>query len=312
MRNLKVVVIVPEGQKYKLASCFSTDRLESLKRKGFDVEVEKLVGPNIGFDEIENEAIVLDARSESKIHFRMPESYYTLLTHKEFGILARTLRYQMWNLDDSDRIFMNDIRSLCEYVICHCPDDVFDVIFAKYTFATVGAFQNVNAKSEKYLTEIIESTGVENYRDDYYYSDILGTTYYLLARNERDQFKKHSLMMKSLAYHELCSLNSRRFPDAYNVAEYALSMIEIGRMLQENPSYNPIYGQYAAYEKAIYIMEHQFVDVVWPDIQTMEPDIKQCNWEYLKYEIGIVEKRLSQVAPQEFHGQIERYLECCK
>lgn len=187
MRNLKVVVIVPEGQKYKLASCFSTDRLESLKRKGFDVEVEKLIEPNIGFDEIENEAIVLDARPESKIHFRMPESYYTLLTQKEFCILARTLRYQMWHLDDSDRIFMNDIRSLCEYVFCHCPDDVFDVI-----------------------------------------------------------------------------------------------------------------------------LKHQFVDVVWPDIQTMEPDIKQCHWEYLKYEIGIVEKRLSQVVPQEFHGQIERYLECCK
>lgn len=308
MRNLKVVVIVPEGQKYKLASCFSTYHLESLKRKGFDVEVEKLVEPNIGFDEIEKEAIVLDARPESKNHFSMPEAYYISLTQNEFGVLARKLRYQMWYLDYSDRIFLDDIRSLCEYVICHCPDDEFDVIFGKYTFATVGAFQNVDAKSRVYLREIVESSWKDSYKDDYIYSDFLGTAYYLLARDEPDKEKKHDMMMHSLAYHELCSLDCRRYPDSFNVAEYALAMIEIGRMLNEEYPDDYKYRQNAPYDKAIHIMNHNVIDLVWPAIQKCDPEIKQCNIDCLNYEIGIVEQRLEQIAPPEYHGQIRRYL----
>lgn len=307
MKNIKVVVIVPQGQEYKLASCFSADRLESMKRKGLELEVEKLVNPSVGIDGMDKETIVLDARPESKIHLRMPKSCRTNLTQKEFGVLARTLRYQMLRLDYSDRIFMNDIRFLCEYVIHYCPDDSYDLVFSKYTFATVGAFQYVDEKSRVYLKEIVETDSDGSCRDDYDYSDKLGTAYYLLARDESDKEKKHKMMMRSLAHHELCSLNNRKFPDSYNVAEYALAMIEIGRMLNED-----IQDEYsrknAPYDKAIHIMKHHFIDIQWPEIQEMEPERKRSNIEFLNYEVGIVEQRLAQIAPPEFHNQIESYL----
>lgn len=63
------------------------------------------------------------------------------------------------------------------------------------------------------------------------------------------------------------------------------------------------------YDKAIHIMKHQVVDLVCQGIKTMDPERKQCNVDLLNHEIGIVEQRLTQIAPPLFHGQIERYLE---
>lgn len=308
MKHLKIDVIVPQGQEYKLSSVFMDSHIESLHRNGIDAEVMRLVDT----DSANTKSIVLDARLKSENHMCIPESVYSYLDETELGILAQTLCHQMWKLEYSGKIFLNDIRSLCEYMICHYCEYRSDNFFFRFMYATAGAFQNVDKKSKKYLNDIIESVGDKNYRDDYYFTNILGTAYYLLARDETDDFKKHGLMMKSLAYHELYSLNNRKFPNPYNVMEYALTMIEIGRMLYENPSYNHIFGQNASFEKAIYIMEHQLIDVLWPNIQKMEPDIKQCQLELLEHEIGIVEKRLSQVAPLEYHGKIQSYLESLK
>lgn len=304
MKNLHICVIVPQGHEYKLASVFTDNSIESLKRKGLDTEVIRLVDTDFANME---ETIVIDSRPESEVHLHIPEYYYQYLNSKEFGTLARKLRFQMWYLDYTDRIFLNDIRSLCEYVICHCPDDRYDVVFSKYTYASVGSFQYVNERSPTYLNEIIADCKT-GYKDDYIFSDILGTTYYLLARDEPDNSKKHELMMRSLAYHELCSLNNRKFPESQNAVEYSLATIEVGRMLNDGLD-NCKNGYYAPYDKAIHIMKHQVVDLVCQEIKTMDPKRKQCNVDLLNHEIGIVEQRLTQIAPPLFHGQIERYLE---
>lgn len=302
MKHIKIFVIVPSIFGYRLSSSFSPGRIDAFKRRNIEIDVVRLVDTDI--EDNDKEAIVLDSRPSSSVHLHIPEHIFSYLSDEEMGYLLIHLRYQCSHIDPTDALFCSDLRSMFEYFITHFSDLKYTISNLKFFYATVGLYQHIDEKSIKYLKDVIEECSTNGFCHEALSSDMLGTSYYLLAREEADKQKKHQLLLRALAYNEFSSLDQYKFPDHLGVMDYALTMIEVAEIINDT-HYGHAYN--GAYEKAIFIM-NQMLDKHYPESQNMEQsERKLCNTEFFKVQVDIVEKRLSEKAPSEFHGQIERH-----
>lgn len=297
MKIIKFTVIVPKDKESLIQFIFPQDRVDLMKRRGIDSNVIYLVDKECDDDS----SIVIDARPASDTHFRMPDSVYSSLSEDELGLLIQRIRYSMYYLDFSDSLFIEDIRSLCEYYISSCSPTTHYNIFCKYTYATVGQYQYIDAKSIQYLNDVVKlcTSRQEPLSID---ADYLGVSYYLLARNENDRNSKFKLLMNALSYFELFSLQQKHYPDAACITKYALALIEMGTMLNHETDQE----YYAPYDKVTYVMR-QMVNIALDNSKQIDPHVMSRNIDYLKNNINLVERRLSEVAPTEYHGQISSY-----
>lgn len=299
MKTLKLTVIVPKDKESIIQFIFPQDRLDLMKRRGIDLNVIYLVDKECDDDS----NIVIDTRPASNTHFRMSDSVYSSLSEDELGLLIRRIRYSMYYLDSSDSLFIEDIRSLCEHYMSSCSPatTTHNYIFCKYTYATVGQYQYIDAKSIQYLNDVVNlcTSRQEPLSIDAGY---LGVSYYLLARNENDRNNKFKLLLNALSYFELFSLQQKHYPDVTRITDYALALIEMGTMLNHGTDQK----YYAPYDKVAYVMR-QMVNIVLDNSKQIDPHVMSRNIDYLKNNINLVERRLSEVAPTEYHGQISSY-----
>lgn len=302
MKHIKIFVIVPSVFAYRLASSFSSGRIDAFKRKNIEIDVVRLIDTDI--EDNDKEAIVLDSRPSSSVHLHIPEHIFSYLSNEEMGYLLIHLRYQCSHIDPTDAIFCSDLRSMFEYFITHFSDLKHTISNLKFFYATVGLYQHIDEKSIKYLKDVIEECSTNGFCHEALSSDMLGTSYYLLAREEADKQKKNQLLLRALAYNEFSSLDHNKFPDHLGVIDYALTMIEVAEIINDT-HYDHAYN--GAYEMAIFIMK-RLLDSVCQSILNLEsPELRRCNIEYFKVQVNIVERRLSEKAPSEFHGQIEKH-----
>lgn len=301
MKHIRIYVIVPSKFEYRLSSSFSPLRIEAYKRRNIELDVVRLVDTDV--DSNDNESIIIDARPSSEVHLRVPEYIFKYLNEEEIGYLTTSLRFQCSHLDYTDSIFWSDLRSMFEYYIEHFAEPKYKVADVKFYYATVGEYQHIDDKSITYLKDVIECYS-SSYSDSILSSDMLGISHYLLAREESDKEKKFQHILKALAYNEIVSLNQSKFSNYVNVADYALAMIDAGTLINDS-HYGYAYN--SAYEKAIFIMKQMLAKHYLESQNVEQPERKLCNTEYFKVQVDIVEKRLSEKTPSEFHGQIERH-----